>query len=72
MNKLCLWEPIVGNWPDHEWFSIPPLAGKWAIPSRTLHREIKAGHLRAYRVGRQYRVIIESAKQYEDAHVANQ
>jgi excisionase family DNA binding protein len=64
--------PIIGNWPDREWFSVPLLAGKWSIPSRKLHRQIEAGRLRAYRFGRHYRVTIESAKQFEDAYIATQ
>jgi len=51
---------------------VPLPAGKWCIPPWTLHHEIKAGRLRAYRVGRHYRVTVESAKQFEDAYVAGQ
>jgi hypothetical protein len=72
MNKLCIFDPIIGGWPDREWFSVPLLAGKWAIPSRTLHGEIKAGRLRAYRVGRHSRVTIDSAKHFENAYVVGQ
>ena len=73
MNKLCkFFDPIIGRWPDREWFSLPALAGKWAIPSRTLHGEIEAGRLRACRVGRHYRVTIGSAKHFEDAYIATQ
>jgi excisionase family DNA binding protein len=70
MSKLWITDPIIGWWPNREWFSVPPLAGEWMIPPRTIHREIEAGRLRAYRVGRAYRVTIESAKQFEDAYVA--
>ena len=72
MNKLWVLDPIIGKWPDREWFSVPLLAGKWCIPPWTLHREIKSGRLCAYRVGRHYRVTIESAKQFEDAYVTGQ
>jgi hypothetical protein len=70
MSKPCITDPIIGQWPNREWFTVPLLAGKWMIPPRTLHREIEAGRLRAYRIGRAYRVTIESAKQFEDAYVA--
>ena len=65
MNSLCFLDPIIGKWPDRDWFSVPSLAGKWGMSPRTLRREIEAGRLRMYRVGRYCRVSIESAKQFE-------
>jgi hypothetical protein len=69
MSKPCITDPIIRCWPNREWFTVPLLAGKWMTPPRTLHREIEAGRLRAYRVGRAYRVTIESAKQFEDTYL---
>ena len=63
------YDPIVYDWPDRPFFSVPWLTVKWGVMPRFLHGEIKAGRLQATRKGRHYRVSRAAAIQYEQAYV---
>ena len=45
--------------------TVPELAERWAVSDQTIFREIYAKRLKAFRVGRQYRVYLSSVEAVE-------
>jgi hypothetical protein len=73
MKPKHVFDPIVGNWPDRDWFSVPLLSGKWGLPLNYLYNEVKAARLVAYKIGpRGLRVTLANAMAYEQSFIANQ
>jgi hypothetical protein len=72
MKPKHSFDPIIGNWPDRDWFSVPLLSGKWGLPLNYLCNEVKASRLVADRVGHRLRVSLANAIAYEQSFVANQ
>jgi excisionase family DNA binding protein len=48
-----------------EFFSIEQVATRWGVNPRTVRRLVKAGHLPAVQIGRQYRISLEAVQNYE-------
>jgi hypothetical protein len=72
MKPKHVFDPIIGNWPDGDWFSVPSLSAKWRLPLNHLNNEVKASRLVADRVGHRLRVSLANAIACEQSFIANQ
>lgn len=47
-------------------YSVDGLAARWMVRPDTVRRLIRAGKLRAFRVGKEYRVTDAAVREYEE------
>jgi excisionase family DNA binding protein len=56
--------PAWRNRPSSDLQSIDELAERWGVSTRTVHRQIKSGALRAHRIGRLVRISEADAEDF--------
>lgn len=54
---------------EREFYTLSDLVAKTGLCGKTFRRRIQAGQLRAYRFGKEYRVLVPDYEAWRDSHV---